>query len=502
MWYTSILRVSRLIVVALALLWLLLQAPILQLPYSQEWDSTQLALGAEVFDIHRHQPHPPGYPLWVKTSGFLAPLFGNFLTPQRWLSLAFTLAALASFWLLVKSLTCPRRAVWIVALLAFTPLVALHAASPLTCAVDLFASAFTALAIYRVLQGDARCFVAACVVLALCAGFRQSGAVFLVPLPLLGATMLWRKHRGTLALGVALGALASALWFLPTAIHTGGIAELLELSRHQMRTSAAGTSVFYGASLAQHFGMLYAFVVFGAFGFGIPVALWSLWFVFSHLTKRETEGGKGSEVESRGAFPLAGLPPYLGIAFWCAWLIPNLAFLLLVHCAKPGYLLLSLPPLVLLFTCKLPKRMLAFGVACCLLLSYFPYFALASQLFPESTARRYAFYLERCTPQIPLHVAAWNTGLIEALQPFRGQQLTGYSYTMAGEAPNARTLNYDCPFVHWKEAHEDSASETSPALLVTLSHSPVPSQEAKLRGARRLWSDGWVSLWLRPGSSE
>ena len=42
-------------------------------PALDEWDSVQFALGVGDFDLWRHQPHPPGYPLFI-ASGWLAHL--------------------------------------------------------------------------------------------------------------------------------------------------------------------------------------------------------------------------------------------------------------------------------------------------------------------------------------------------------------------------------------------------------------------------------------------
>ena len=34
-------------------------------PALDEWDSVQFALGVGDFDLWKHQPHPPGYPLYI-----------------------------------------------------------------------------------------------------------------------------------------------------------------------------------------------------------------------------------------------------------------------------------------------------------------------------------------------------------------------------------------------------------------------------------------------------
>lgn len=34
-------------------------------PYLDEWDSVQFAMGIREFNLWKHQPHPPGYPVYI-----------------------------------------------------------------------------------------------------------------------------------------------------------------------------------------------------------------------------------------------------------------------------------------------------------------------------------------------------------------------------------------------------------------------------------------------------
>ncbi|MEO7993150.1 MAG: hypothetical protein ABI743_02025, partial [bacterium] len=45
--------------------------------YLQRWDSAQFALGLEHLDVRDHQPHPPGYPLYIYCARLLQPLGWN-----------------------------------------------------------------------------------------------------------------------------------------------------------------------------------------------------------------------------------------------------------------------------------------------------------------------------------------------------------------------------------------------------------------------------------------
>jgi hypothetical protein len=51
-------------VAALALLFLAAHLPFLP-PTLEDLDSISFAMGVRDFDIARHQPHPPGYPVYI-----------------------------------------------------------------------------------------------------------------------------------------------------------------------------------------------------------------------------------------------------------------------------------------------------------------------------------------------------------------------------------------------------------------------------------------------------
>ena len=86
---------QRYILLALALLWFLLRIPHFGARYSFDWDSSQYARGLAEFSVAKHQPHPPGYPLWVLSARWLAPLAGGPMQAQIALAFLMALAGLA-----------------------------------------------------------------------------------------------------------------------------------------------------------------------------------------------------------------------------------------------------------------------------------------------------------------------------------------------------------------------------------------------------------------------
>jgi len=45
--------------------------------YLFSWDSANFAFALDKYNVAAHQPHPPGYPLYVATAWLLRPLFAD-----------------------------------------------------------------------------------------------------------------------------------------------------------------------------------------------------------------------------------------------------------------------------------------------------------------------------------------------------------------------------------------------------------------------------------------
>ena len=81
---------------------------ILRLPfglsYLEDWDSVQLALGIHHFSIVDHQPHPPGYPLYILLGKISYFLTGNDTDALTLLSIILGSLSVVPFYLLVKKM--------------------------------------------------------------------------------------------------------------------------------------------------------------------------------------------------------------------------------------------------------------------------------------------------------------------------------------------------------------------------------------------------------------
>lgn len=416
------------------MLWLALVVPHISARYSYNWDSSQYARGVEHFDIARHQPHPPGYPLWILALKGTTRLTGNASSGQVVLALLFTLAALPFFHSLAREMLGERAGLAATALLAFSPLVLTHAMVPVNYAVDLFVSCAAAWFAAGMWRGDARHAVAAFAVVAAAAGFRQSGATFL--LALLGAA-LWRSCRNRpvrAAAALAAGAAVWLAWYLPTARVSGGITALSRMTSTQASLSIAKTSILFGAPPAMHGVMVVAVCI------GFALALGAL------------AAPAAAALLGRRKGPRAALPCWATPMFFALWLAPNLAMVFLLHYGAAGYILLSLPPLVLVgaWLCGPVLengKWVAAAVAASLALSYLPY----ERFIGGTPSGRVAYQFLRASPRFAWLVEDSQRELrtlIDAMDGRPDERLI-YCLLERPEAPNLRTVTYHYAAVNW-----------------------------------------------------
>lgn len=480
----------------LILLWLALALPHTATRYSYDWDSSQFERGVQHFDISHHQPHPPGYPLWVLALKGLTPLAGHPNHAQVALALLFTAAGLLFFRSLAREVLGETAGLAATALVAFSPVVFVNAITPLTYAVDLFVSCAVAWFAARLWSGEVRWAPLAFAVTAIAAGFRQSGATFLLPLLFVALWRSWRRQPVYAVAAVLAGAACWLGWYVPTAMLTGGFARLAALTSAQMTSSCSKTSVLMGAPLIVNAKMVVEvgiYLTLGLVGLVLPLAVALL-------------RGRG-RATPRPPLPAWATPLYFGL-----WLAPNLAMLCLFHCPKSGYVLLSLPPLALLgawlaFPALQHWRWTAAVVAVAILAGYFPY-----ERFIRPQIATLQYLLLRSSPRLP--------GLLESSQ----REIRGFIDSMAGrpdeklvfcllrrpEAPDIRTVTYEFSDVMWADSeepglrvyapHEGGVSSRVPDSVRAIgwlcyASGPPPEIRSRFPQARRLGGNELYSFW-------
>jgi hypothetical protein len=298
------------------------------------WDAVQFALALREFDVAKHQPHPPGYLLYVALGRLLNASLGDPNMAYVTLAMLFSAATTFAVYRLARALYDRVTATAAAALLAVSPLFWFYGSVGLTYAGEAFGAVLVAWFTWGALRGDSRQLYAGALALGLVGGIRPSVLVLLFPLWLacaaVGIRRLGRIGRGLLVMGGAV-----LTWLLPMLWLTGGLEAYLRASSQLYGSVVLPTSVLGGSlevTLAQARYVLASVVI----GLG-PLAL-----------------------------AVVALPLYLRRAGWgrpewflAAWVAPPAAFYTLVHFGQAGYVLTFLPALVILLSRVLVEVMTA-----------------------------------------------------------------------------------------------------------------------------------------------
>ena len=300
------------------------------------WDAVQFALALHEFDISKHQPHPPGYLLYVGLGRLVNATLGDPTQAYVTLAMLFSAATTFTVYWLARTLYDRFTATAAAALLAGSPLFWFYGSVGLTYAGEAFGASLVALLAYRTLGGSARHLYAGAVVLGLVGGMRQSVLVLLFPLWLGCALVGARSARRLAAAGTVLAG-AVLVWFLPLVWLSGGWSAYLAASTQLYSSVVLPTSVL-GGDL--------------------------------DTTLRQTRHVLESVAVGLGPLGLAvlALPYYARRRGWgrqewflLAWVAPPAAFYTLVHFGQAGYVLTFLPALVVLLSRVLAELVAAWS---------------------------------------------------------------------------------------------------------------------------------------------
>jgi hypothetical protein len=297
------------------------------------WDAVQFALALHEFDIAKHQPHPPGYLLYVGLGRLLNASLSDPTLAYVALAMLFSAGSTFVLYGLARRLYDRGTAFVAASLLAVSPLFWFYGSVGLTYAGEAFAASVVAWFAYATLTGSVRHLYWGALALGLTGGMRQSVLLLLLPL-WLGCAALGIRSRRRLATAAGI-LLASVLaWLLPMMWLTGGPGAYLAASTQLYGSMLFPTSVL-GGSLETTLAQLRYLLESTLVGLG-PLGLVA-----------------------------AALPAYARREGWrvpewflLAWMVPPAIFYALVHFGQAGYVLTFLPALVILLS-----RVLVWAVA-------------------------------------------------------------------------------------------------------------------------------------------
>lgn len=180
-----------------------------------EWDSVQFALGLNEFNLWKHQPHPPGYPLYIFAGRALTHVG---LDPVAALTLLGCLsgAVFVTFWFLIARREFGGPFAWLIALAtAFTPAVWMIATKAVTDMPAAAALSITAWLAFR--RDQPRHLLWAALAGAAAAGLRPQWLAIVLIL-LLTALIRARAPARSWARVIAAFLLGNLLWLVPTGL--------------------------------------------------------------------------------------------------------------------------------------------------------------------------------------------------------------------------------------------------------------------------------------------
>src|SRR5438128_7806150 len=237
-------RLDLLCAVALSLLTILSRLPF-RARMLYNWDAVQFALALREYDVSKHQPHPPGYILYVGLGRIVNAWLGDPAAAYALLAVVFSGLTTFVVFYLAREVYDRATALAAATLLAVSPLFWFYGAVGLTYAGEALCASTVAYFAFRALRGSETDAWLAAGYLGLAGGVRQSILLLLLPL-WLGATIVGIRRLRTVVVGVGIIAVAVMAWFVPMIWLTGGLDRYLAASVDLAETVVKPTSILGG----------------------------------------------------------------------------------------------------------------------------------------------------------------------------------------------------------------------------------------------------------------
>lgn len=344
--------------------------------YLYEWDSVNYALGFENFNILNHQPHPPGYILYIWLGKLMNSFFNDPNHSMIFISVLFSILTVIIVYFLVEEMFSRQLAVVSAIILVFNPLFWYYGEIATIYPSEAFFASLIALLSYKVYKGKEKYFYPSVLALGLAGGFRQDLIIFMFPLWMF---CMFYNNRNPLRFIKAILVLIPAvlIWALPTILWSGGYDLYSQASTTLYKIAFPRSSLILGSSLVNKLSALGAY--FAWVGIGLTFIGIFLIAIFNKY------GGMGPKHMFKTHFrnPKA--------IFVILWIMPPSIIYILIHIAKPGYILVFLPALVIILTYYLTELSKGLNKAhkiysaqkwLAILLSVFIIFNTAFFLFP------------------------------------------------------------------------------------------------------------------------
>jgi hypothetical protein len=301
-----------------------------KIPYGL--DSVQFVLAMDHFDVRLHQPHPPGYFLFVMLGRLFRLVFQDSNMSLIALNIVASILTVWVIYLLGKNIFDPNIGLMAAILLSTSPTFWFQNEVALSYTLDCLFVCAVAYFCWMNLKGPSTyCYLAA-FFLGISGGIRQNTIAFLLPLWLFSIYPAnWKKRfLSSVVLGICI-----SLWYFPMTWLSGGIKEYHQaLQDHWINVIWRGIHWKWVLGNVQ---IVYRFIVLGL-GPGLFLILFA-----------------GALPLIRRRWRILLLTPR--ILFIALWIIPALVFFVFIHSHsfQTGFSLIYLPALVLLVAASIHR---------------------------------------------------------------------------------------------------------------------------------------------------
>lgn len=298
-----------------------------RLPYMTHylfaWDSGTVALGTRHFDMLAHEPHPPGYVLYVLTAKILTWFTGDVNASLVWISIIAAAGAVVVLYFLGKEMVDRRVGLVAALILIFGKVFWANSEIAMSYTVLCFAMLLVVLIGYKFIKNprNVKYLYWGSFALAIIGGFRQDALLFLIPLWLyitlkFGRPYFWK------AWGIVVAVCAA--WLLGTVFWTSGFGNFFQAFFDQVGYVGSFSVAEHGAGgLRVNYNLFMQFLTDSLKGTSLVI------FFAGYLISPK-------KIKNDPRLITLGL-----------WLLPPILFYIFVHLGERGYLLSFLPALIL-----------------------------------------------------------------------------------------------------------------------------------------------------------
>ncbi|HQI02980.1 MAG TPA: glycosyltransferase family 39 protein [bacterium] len=221
--------------------------------YLFDWDAVQLAMGMDHFDISLHQPHPPGYFLYIYFAKFINIFLNNPNLAMIVENIILSIIGLIIFYKISKKIFKDEFLSILSSLIFITnPFIWFHSEFPNVYMIDFCFSLIYFYLSYLIIIENKNLLWLFSTLLALGIGFRQSLIIFFLPIYIYTCFFNFnfsKKKILKLLFNILIFAFVLLLWLIPNCLVMGGLDKFINISKNQFLSASKPTSIFSFAKI-------------------------------------------------------------------------------------------------------------------------------------------------------------------------------------------------------------------------------------------------------------